>query len=241
MDTTQLVRDAAPIGYSSLARGHIYGGEKHPKAAPTSFSERVWVILPEGSSEHLYGPCRWLAGHGTAKPQPGAECVVGFDEQNQPAIVWWEGVQVEPTATGTAGGDLEGTYPNPTIKPEAVTEAKLTAAVVAKLNPSAWANPTGFNAKLEETTTIQVRTEQGAAVARLKGLTKTKEAIAAKGGLFTLPAGFRPSEARIVTGNDATSGAAQLWRVNATGVVESEFNMTTTHFFSFDGCTFNLT
>ncbi len=89
MDTTQIIRQAFPIGYESLQRGFT----APTKPAPTSFSEGVFVVLPEGSSEHLYGPCKWGAIHGTAKPQPGAACVVGFDEQNQPTVLWWEGAQ----------------------------------------------------------------------------------------------------------------------------------------------------
>lgn len=99
MDPTQLVRQASPIDYPVLQRGVI--APSH--AAPATFSEPVWVILPEGSSEHLYGPCAWPAIHGTAKPQPGAACVVGFDEQNQPTVLWWEGKQTEHQLAAPGG------------------------------------------------------------------------------------------------------------------------------------------
>lgn len=90
-DPTTLVRQAFAPNLPPLARGYIVP----TRAAPSSYSEGVYVILPEGSTEHLYGPCKWLAGHGTTKPQPGSACVVGFDDHNEPTILWWEGVQKE--------------------------------------------------------------------------------------------------------------------------------------------------
>lgn len=107
MDVTQLVRQAAPGSYSSLARGYIL-------AAPTSFAEPVNVVLPAGSTERHYGPCAWGAIHGARLPEAGAQCVVGFDEQNQPTVLWWEGqyegpwpfvlgiAPARPVITGTA-------------------------------------------------------------------------------------------------------------------------------------------
>lgn len=85
MDTTALLRSAGdPIGLPPVARGYIL-------KAPLSFNEPVWVILPEGSTERPYGPCAWGAIHGAALPATGAACVVVFDEQNHPTVVWWDG------------------------------------------------------------------------------------------------------------------------------------------------------
>lgn len=86
MDTTALLRSAGdPIGLPPVARGYIL-------KAPLTFDEPVWVILPEGSTERPYGPCEWGAIHGATLPATGAACVVVFDEQEHPTIVYWEGV-----------------------------------------------------------------------------------------------------------------------------------------------------
>lgn len=233
MDVTQMVNAAVPTGYASLQRGYISGGQTHPKAAPTAFTEGVWVILPEGSTEHLYGPCKWPAIHGTSKPQAGAVCVVGFDELNHPVVVWWEGPQAEPVPGAESITEAM-------LKAEAVSEAKLTAAVVAKLNPGVWTAPEAPSAKLEEMG-VQVRKEQGSTSVRFKGFCRAKEAVAAETALFTLPAGFRPPVTTRLAAVDLQTAAVILAYVNTTGVVENHTAITITHFWSFDGCTFNLT
>lgn len=65
--------------------------------APTSFSDPLYVIVPEMSGDVPLGPCEWMEGHGTALPARGAKVVVVFDEREVPVIVWWEGQYVEPT------------------------------------------------------------------------------------------------------------------------------------------------
>ncbi len=95
MDTTQLVRQAAPIGLPPLARGYIL-------TAPSSFSESVKVVIPEGSTERTYGPCKWSKVNGTAKPAAGAACVIAFDNEHFPTVVWWEGT------TPTSGNEVAG-------------------------------------------------------------------------------------------------------------------------------------
>lgn len=122
-----------------------------------------------------------------------------------------------------------------------LTEAMLAAAVTAKLNPGAWVNPEGFNAKLEEHTTLQVRTEQGATVVRFKGFAKTKEEVPALSTLFTLPAAYRPKETIRLLGAELSTGVGLLVYVNATGVVENRTTLLAARFASFDGLTFNLT
>lgn len=84
MDTTQTVRQASPVEYPAAAKGYIGN-------TAVAYGEPVSVILPAASTERHYGPCDWLAGHGTTLPQEGDECVVVFDEQNHPTIVWWAG------------------------------------------------------------------------------------------------------------------------------------------------------
>ena len=115
MDTTQLVRQADSIGYEAIQRGYI----SPTKPTIKSFSESAWVVIPEGSTEHLYGPCKWPAIHGTTLPAKGAVCIVGFDEQNFPTVLWWEGAQSQaPVAvvntTGKTSKELDETFtPSP--------------------------------------------------------------------------------------------------------------------------------
>lgn len=94
MDTTQLVRQATPTEYPAVARGYI-------NSTPAAFSDLVDVILPAGSTERHYGPCPWPAIHGARKPEAGDLCVLVFDEQNHPTVVWWEGGQREPERVTT--------------------------------------------------------------------------------------------------------------------------------------------
>jgi hypothetical protein len=84
MDVTQLVRQAGTESYSPVARGYI--------SKVLTVAEGVEVILPAGSTERHYGPCKVAALWGTTEPKVGAACVIVFDEQNQPTVVWWDGV-----------------------------------------------------------------------------------------------------------------------------------------------------
>ncbi len=93
MDPTQLVRQATPAEYPPVARGYIHETAK-------AFNEPLQVILPAGSTTHLYGPYEWGALHGSELPKAGAPCIVAFDEQSQATIIWWEGKQKEGSGAG---------------------------------------------------------------------------------------------------------------------------------------------
>lgn len=184
MDVTQMVNAAVPTGYASLQRGYISGGATHPKAAPTAFTEGVWVILPEGSTEHLYGPCKWPAIHGTSKPQAGAVCVVGFDEQNHPVVVWWEGPQAEPVPGAESITEAM-------LKAEAVSEGKLAKVLQERVTQdSGWVAPTLEGVWVKLGAPLVGYRRQGNAV-RLRGQIKGG---ASGSTAFTLPAGYRPAQ-----------------------------------------------
>jgi len=106
---------------------HMAGGVKHASQpltargrvsrAPSDLSDSLEVVLTQFSSEWAWTvpPSNW-ADRGTTLPAVGAICVVVFDDRGDPWIPVWEGT-VSSTALpgGPAGGDLSGTYPNPSV------------------------------------------------------------------------------------------------------------------------------
>jgi hypothetical protein len=51
---------------------------------------RLMVIIPEMDPSFEIGPCRWQSRDGVSLPTIGDECLVIFDNDNEPWIVaWW--------------------------------------------------------------------------------------------------------------------------------------------------------
>jgi hypothetical protein len=88
-------------GYVSTAR-----------AAPTSFEDPIYVILPEHSTDRPIGPLVWPAIHGSALPQQGAPVTVVFDGEDVPHVVWWEGTTTNLEDTGWLPATLENGWAN---------------------------------------------------------------------------------------------------------------------------------
>jgi hypothetical protein len=101
---TQLIRDASPVEERPVLEGYV----ATTRTAPTSYTEGVWVVLPEFSTTALIGPLQWGQIHGTAKPKQGARVQVGMDLlTNEPRVLWWEGTYKEP---GGGGGAVESVF-----------------------------------------------------------------------------------------------------------------------------------
>jgi len=110
-DVTQLLTGS---GSPQPQRQVVAGYVSTNKPAPSAFGDPLYVVLPSFNTGAYYGPCKWGAAEGSTLPAQGAEVLVCFDDSGVPVVVWWEG-SPEFAPSGAAGGDLTGSYPNPTI------------------------------------------------------------------------------------------------------------------------------
>lgn len=79
-------RGGAPTP-ASVVSGYV----SRVRAAPASFADPVWVIVPGHSTDRPYGPLAWPANHGATLPVAGTPVWVAFDENGTPLIVSWAG------------------------------------------------------------------------------------------------------------------------------------------------------
>ena len=90
-----LVRGTVAGAVGPVLSGTTRSKTSVPTGFPTLTTEEnlLWVTSPRYSTGALIGPCEWTAEHGTTLPAQGAACLVAFDSQNRPTVVWWEGAQ----------------------------------------------------------------------------------------------------------------------------------------------------
>ena len=81
---SQLYDDLEPVRHL----GKIWRGSFARNVA--SLSARAYVILPDMDPSLQIGPCRWQSRDAVSLPVRGDDCLVIFDNDNEPWIVaWW--------------------------------------------------------------------------------------------------------------------------------------------------------
>lgn len=74
------------------------------RSSPTTIDEPVLVTVLSQSRSTKRGPCRWMPRDG-AWPAVGDRCLIAFDENREPVVIWWHGTGNghEPAGAGGTG------------------------------------------------------------------------------------------------------------------------------------------
>lgn len=129
MDVTQLNRHAGPISQRQVISGFVSTAQP----APTGLDGTVYVIAPGYSIDRPLGPCKFTAVHGATLPAQGAECLVVFDDEGVPVVVWWDGTYGAPPGVSSFDGRTGAV----TLTKSDVTGTGLAAADVGALASAA--------------------------------------------------------------------------------------------------------
>jgi hypothetical protein len=77
----EIKREITPV------RARIWFGQFFE--APASLADLATIIVPDYDTTIHWSNCRWQA-RGSTLPAKGDECIVVFDNRNQPWVVaWW--------------------------------------------------------------------------------------------------------------------------------------------------------
>lgn len=52
---------------------------------------QYWALIPAFSSLHSYGPLEFVYSRGATLPVVGNKCLVGFDNEKTPYLLWFSG------------------------------------------------------------------------------------------------------------------------------------------------------
>lgn len=95
---TDLIPEAQKHG-KAVMQGTWYG---IIAATPAGFDKKVYVIIPDISKDHKWGPCNWMAKDNVTLPQIGDQALIIFDNRRAPWVAaFWSGTRHPRVTIGT--------------------------------------------------------------------------------------------------------------------------------------------
>lgn len=184
----------APSTVGQPRAGRIYGQVSTLRPAPASFTDTLYVVIPQWHDAYCFPIIHWSACHGATLPAHGADCILVVDDQRNMRCVWWDGVY------------------------SAASNATEINGVVVPLTSAAWIAPTLVNSWVNVGGTAATAGYLKDPIGfvhlrgRIHGGTSGSTA-------FTLPAGYRPSATDYYSGVIATGASPGYVVIEADGTV----------------------